>query len=107
MSRASATSLRAPSKWRLGEIALWAAIWGAPASSGTGLAGASAVGAGGRGALTAVKAMRCRAAASSSEITESRFSQLRVSLAGRPSGLCPVIEAAWTSAVKYRPLPDR
>jgi branched-chain amino acid transport system permease protein len=29
MSRASATSLLAPSKWRLWEIALWAAIWGA------------------------------------------------------------------------------
>jgi branched-chain amino acid transport system permease protein len=29
MSRASATSLLAPSKWRLWEIGLWAAIWGA------------------------------------------------------------------------------
>jgi branched-chain amino acid transport system permease protein len=29
MSRASATSLLAPSKWRLWEIVLWAAIWGA------------------------------------------------------------------------------
>ena len=29
MSRSTATSLLAPSKWRLWEIALWAAIWGA------------------------------------------------------------------------------